>query len=318
MRRRLYIPDEVNRAMAEHIRTAVLKAVAGYWSASEDEDVLTGHLGASLKIGNQKVRVVETQSELPGDWTWSVDYYKFRGRGKNATEHILGADGLFELRLQRGYRTETKSLLFQAKNNWNSDRELVAQCIKLSTWREAAFVLNYTSEAFEAFSLDEVLKLRGVRPSPSHAKSLANFLAEDFLDCLVGDTDLSYEPRARRLVWRAVSGEIVATVFSVKHRIRVNIKPPQSSGHDQVDRQIPNSEIYNYRMEARDEEILSLESEHSIKELKTARNDLALSYHPDRYNEIDDLLRHILNRRMQEINQAYERVYVQREHKKST
>ncbi|MFH1653250.1 MAG: hypothetical protein ABIE74_04250 [Pseudomonadota bacterium] len=227
--------------MAEHIRTAVSKAIDGYWSASEDEDVLTGHLGACLKIGNKKVRVVQTQSELPGDWTWSIDYYKFRGRGINATERILGADGLFELRLQRGYRTEIKSLLFQAKKDWNSDRDLVTQCIKLSTWREAAFVLNYTSEAFEAFSIDEVLKLRGVRRSAFQAKALADFLAEDFLDCLVGDTDLSYEPRARRLIWRALSGEIVATVFRVKHRVRVNIKPPQSSGHDRLDKQIPNA-----------------------------------------------------------------------------
>lgn len=316
MRRRLYIPEEVTRAMADHIRAAVPKAVEGYWSANEDEDVLTGHLGACLRIGNQKVRVVEKQTERPGDWTWSVDYYKFRGRGKDATEHILGADGLFELRLQLGYRTEVKSLLFQAKKDWSNDPDLVTQCIKLSTWREAAFVLNYTPEAFEAFSLDDVLRSRGTRPQDPHARALGDFLAGDFLECLVGDTDLSYDPKARKLIWRAMSGEIVATVFKVKHRIRANVKAPPSSRHDRVDRHIPNSEIHNYRMGAKDEEILSLDSGHSERELKAARNSLALAYHPDQYNEGDDLLRQILKRRMQEINRAFERVYAHRKHKK--
>lgn len=316
MRRRLYIPQELIQAISAHIKAAVPRAVEGYWSANEDEDVLTGHLGACLKIGSQKVRVVETQSERPGDWTWSLDYFKFRGRGKNATENILGADGLFELRLQLGYRTETKSLLFQAKKDWESDPNLVSQCIKLSTWREAAFVLNYTPTAFEAFSIDQVLKTRGSRPSATDLRSLGDFLAGDFLECLVGDTDLSYDPRARRLIWRAISGEIVSTVFDVKHRMRFNVKAPPSSDHDRVDKHIPNSEIHNYRMEARDEEILSLESGHSVKELKAARNDLSLAYHPDRFSEGDELLRKILNRRMQEINQAYERVYAHREPRK--
>ena len=316
MRRRLYIPQEVTRAMEEHIRAAIPRAVEGYWSANEDEDVLTGHLGACLKIRSEQVRVVELQSERPGNWTWSVDYFKFRGRGKNATENILGADGLFELRLQLGYRTETKSLLFQAKKDWASHADLVAQCIKLSTWREAAFVMNYTQTAFEAFSLDDVLKAGGSRPQNPDPRELGDFLARDFLECLVGDTDLSYDPRARRLIWRAVSGEIVATVFEVKHRIRVNVKAPPSSDHDRVDRQIPNSQIHNFRMEASDEEILSLPSGYSAKELKASRKALALVYHPDLYNEADDLLRQIINRRMQEVNDAYERVYAHRAHKK--
>lgn len=302
--------------MADHIRAAVPRAVEGYWCSNEDEDVLTGHLGACLRIGSQKVRVLQTQTERPGEWTWSVDYYKFRGRGKDATEHILGADGLFELRLQLGYRTEVKSLLFQAKKDWRSDPGLVAQCIKLSTWREAAFVVNYTPAAFEAFSLDDVLRSRGVKLQDSHARTLEDFLAADFLQCLVGDTDLSYDPKTRKLIWRAASGEIVATVFEVKHRIRANVKAPPSSGRDRLDRHIPNSEIHNYRMEAHDEEILSLDAGHSLRDLKAARKNLSLAYHPDHYCEGDELLRQILNRRMQEINGAYDRVYAHRKHKK--
>lgn len=316
MRRRIFMPPEVRQAMSEHIRAAVPKALEGYWSASEDEDVLTGHLGACLKIGSQTVRVPKGQSDFPGDWTWSLDYFKFRGRGKNATENILGADGLFELRSQLGDRTETKSLLFQAKKDWQTDPSLVAQCIKLSTWREAAFVLNYTSTAFEAFSVDEVLRARGAKPQDSDARQLGDFLAGDFLECLIGDMDLLYDPKARKLIWRAMSGEIVGTVFEVKHRMRVTVKAPASSGHDRAYKTISNSEIHDYRMEAGDEDILSLGSVHSVKELKAARNGLALAYHPDKFNAVDELLRQILTRRMQEANQAYDRVYARRESKK--
>lgn len=218
MRRRLYIPKEVIQAVAEHIKSAVPKAVEGYWSANEDEDVLTGHLGACLKIGKQKVQVTEIQTERLGEWTWSLDYFKFRGRGKNATENILGADGLFELKLNLGNRSEKKSLLFQAKKDWDNDPSLVVQCIKLSTWREAAFILNYTETAFEAFSIDTVLRAQGNKSKSYHNKALADFLGKDFLECLVGDINMSYDPKARKLRWRAMTGEVVATVFDIKHR----------------------------------------------------------------------------------------------------
>jgi hypothetical protein len=302
--------------MSEHIQVAVTRAVEGYWSANEDEDVLTGHLGACLKIGSQKVQITQKESQNTGEWSWSIDYYKFRGRGKNATEHILGADGLFELRLQSGERTELKSLLFQAKKDWSTSPELIDQCIKLSTWREAAFVLNYSPSAFEAFLLDDVLRLRGLKPPDSNTHALGEFLAKDFLECLIGDTELSYDPKARRLIWRSLSGEIVSTIFKVKHRIRANVKAPPFPGYGRLGRQISNSEIYDYRMEASDEDILSLGSEYSKKELKTARNNLALAYHTDHYNDADELIQQILTRRMQEVNQAYERVYSRREQKK--
>jgi hypothetical protein len=118
MAHRLYIPAQVLDAISGHISTAVEKAVQGFWSANEDEDTLTGHLGACLKTGTHTVDV--TQDEINGPWKWSIDYSKFRGRGKNATESYLGADGILELSLDMGYRRDTKSLLFQAKTDWEN------------------------------------------------------------------------------------------------------------------------------------------------------------------------------------------------------
>jgi len=98
MRRRLYIPDEVKANIRAHLETAIQNTVEGFDSASEDEDTMTGHLGARLQVRVQRV-MVPRPNEIPGEWRWAIKYYKFRGRGPAATERFLGADGIFELTL---------------------------------------------------------------------------------------------------------------------------------------------------------------------------------------------------------------------------
>ncbi len=305
MRRRLYIPPEVKESISKHFSKAIKNGIDGFLSANEDEDTMTGHLGALLRIRNQRVQV--QQQEISGDWVWSVDYYKFRGRGPQATENILGADGLFELKLNLGGRIESKSVLFQSKLNWSSDLSLLSQCIKLSTWREAAFVLNYRSDQFQAFLIDEVIRSRGNYSGNLTFFPLEEFLGKLFLDCEVGDNDLNYNARARKLIWRTLVGEIVSVKFSIPQRLRVNVEAPRSEWgkHKNIDREITLDEIHKYRMEAKEEDILSLKYQYTNKELKSSYKNLALTYHPDKYNELEELERIILQRRMQEINDTY-------------
>jgi hypothetical protein len=304
MRRRLYIPEEVKESIIKHFTASLRKAVEGFYSAYEDEDSMTGHLGGLLRIRNQRVSV--TQSELSGEWEWSIDYFKFRGRGTNATERLLGADGLFELKLNYNNRIETKSLLFQSKLIWQRDPLLLSQSIKLSTWREAAFVLNYTPDSFQAFLLDDVIRAKGIFNDRLNKIPLDKFLGDFFLNCDVGDTDLTYDARSRKLIWRTRNGEIVGTKFSIPKRFRIKINAPQIGGKQRkVDREIPNDEIHNFRMDASDEEILSFTRPFPGKKTKSTYKDLALTYHPDRYNTLDDLERIIMQRRMQEVNDSY-------------
>ncbi len=309
MARRLYIPREVKESIAKHIHESVKKAIDGYLSANEDEDTLTGHLGASLRIKNQKVEVQEEQTT--GTWKWSIDYYKFRGRGRNATENFLGADGIFEIQLNTRYRTEKKSLLFQAKKEWSNDKNLFEQCIKMSTWREAAFVLNYTPNEFQAYTLDDVIKSQGLKSKTLKGFDLSEFLNNTYLDCLIGDTDLNYDARARMLTWRAMSGEIVATEFSVDNRLAIKIDAPahRLRINTNADRVISNAEIYNFRMQADPDEILSLKPEYTEKELDVAYKKLAKTYHSDVFAHDEELLNEIMKRRMQEINGAHDYVY---------
>jgi len=310
MPRRLYIPHQVKESISNHLHLAVAKAVDGYISACEDEDTMTGHLGALLRVKNKRVTVPSEGQEIWGVWTWSLDYYKFRGRGKGATEAYLGADGLFELSLNIGYRKETKSLLFQSKLDWERDSNLLAQSIKLSTWREAAFVINYTDKGFQAILIDDAIKSKGKYSEKMGNVPLERFLDENFIACLVGDTDLKYDARARKLFWRSMNGQRVCTNFSTNHRFRLNVNAPRHTSHADrtVDKEISPDEIHNYRMSATEEEILSLAGLHTEREVKIARNTLALTYHPDKFNEIDEYLQSIINRRMSEVNEAYEYV----------
>lgn len=60
---------------------------------AEDEDTFTGHVGALLGCA-------ERQTDVSGQtWRWRIEYSKFRGRGRDASETFLGADGIFEVRV---------------------------------------------------------------------------------------------------------------------------------------------------------------------------------------------------------------------------
>lgn len=306
MPKSLFFPPPVRAAIAEHIKESVGKAEDGYLSAHEDEDALTGHLGGSLRISNQTV-VAVGPDEREGLWTWSVDYTKFRGRGKQATEKVIGADGIFEIRLQNRDQILRKSLLFQAKKEWENDPNLFRQSLLLSNWREAAFVLNYSPTGFQAIELDGIVASRGKRPPNIVARPLSEFLAHDFVDCIVGDTALRYDAQRRILSWLTMSGETVTTRFITRHRFRINVSAPQPHTLN-VPRIIKHDEIFRHRMSAEYEDVLGVRATAPEKDKAKARNALAQTYHPDQLNVQDDFLRFLATERMKEINFAYDQL----------
>lgn len=303
MPRRLYMPEEVLQSIKKHIGAAIPNAVAGFMSANEDEDTMTGQFGACLRTGVHTVHV--DQSEINGPWKWSIDYTKFRGRGKDATERFIGADGIIELSLDWSGRKETKALLFQAKMDWNSDGSLLPQAVLLSTWREASIFINYTENAIEAYSIDSVLRSRGNRSDAKDVLSLADALTEHFLKCKVGSTDLAYDPVARQLRWRAISGVTVATQFSIPHRLRVKVKAPGYKHKLEWDKLIPKAEIHSHRMAVEPDELFApLLTDLKIEPKKQLQT-LSSTYHPDKLGQMESFFKELATRRMQEINAAY-------------
>lgn len=299
----LYIPDEVLLDIRERLASAMPSAVDGFLSASEDEDSMTGHMGAHLKTPTRTVQV--RQSEVNGPWRWSLNYTKFRGRGPGATEKLIGADGIFEIHLESFGRVQTKALLFQAKMDWQRDKVLLGQAMLLSTWREAAVFLNYTPTVFEVFSIDSILRSRGVRADAKDALTLLEALSDYFLVCKVGSVDLKYDAVRRLLSWRDSKGIIVATQFSIPSRFRINITAPSYRPGKALDKLILASEIHQHRLAATASELLTPLLTTATPEPKKHLQALSSAYHPDKLDPINTMFTDLANRRMQEFNAAY-------------
>jgi len=185
----------LQRAIEAHIAQRLAEAQQRYWSASEDEDTFTGHLGALLGCSERRVRVDGRV------WRWRIDYTKFRGKGGNATETSVGADGIFEIRLQGPETDGRKAMLFQAKMGTPAGRRAFEQALVLSNWREAAVFFGYDEDAVRVYRLDDVIRGQGGARS-LQGPSLQNFFSDVFLACTVGDSDLAYIPQSRTLQWR--------------------------------------------------------------------------------------------------------------------
>ena len=284
------IPERVLEDIKTRLQGQIEKTLAEFESAEEDEDVLTGHLGANLTTHARQVWVSE--GERTGYWTWSLKYRKFRGRGAGATEKKLGADGIFEVLLNDSGRVQSKSMLFQSKMAGpGGARQLAEQCAKLSTWREAAAVFSYATSGFEAMTLDAVL---GARGDLRNAKGLPldEFLANVFVKCVVGDTDLRYVSDHKMLTWIDNNSQRVATRFTVRHRFKIGVKAP---GYPQSDlagfNEILNDEIAKHRMRVNNRDLLGVDYNATTREIAAKQRQLMKIYHPDMWVNFSPQLR---------------------------
>lgn len=114
---------------------------------------------------------------------------------------------------------------------------------------------------------------------------------------------MEYEPRSRVLEWKDDNGRRVGVQFVIPHRIRVSIKSP-AVGSKRFQRIAPES-IAQHRMDSTALERMGLEDDFTPKQLMQAKKDIALTFHPDRLQQLAEPLRVILNTRMGEFNKAF-------------
>ena len=191
----------------------------------------------------------------------------------------------------------------------DSDREaLLHQCIKLTTWREAAFVMVYSEEGFFACYLDDVIRARGNISDIRRKIPLDNFLSGQFMECHIGDLELRYSPPNRMLLWRSHDDEKIATKFSVRHRVRLKIQPPNNKTEDAYDRMIDPADIHKFRMMVDAEDMLGIGIERSPKLIRKVMRELSKTYHPDLFRTLRPDLRELVEMRMKEMNQAKDRL----------
>ena len=194
------LPELVVRMLRDHYYAGVKKAEVRFRHHAADEDAVTGALGE---------RLIEPQILIQADgqvYEWSTSYYKLRGRGPNAPEKHLGADGIFQLEVldQRRHYIVRKGLLFQAKTDWNGrDARLVGQARELLEQSRSAIVIDYSRDGYSAIPATDVIEAEGFRERirPAADRTLAEVLGDEFVGCTRGDPGLYWEPERERLIF---------------------------------------------------------------------------------------------------------------------
>jgi hypothetical protein len=202
----------------------------------------------------------------------------------------------------------TKSSLFQAKKGRGNLRGLLEQASKLRTWKEAAFFIRYDPRKYTAFGLEDAVKQALHRPH-SEELPLDKFLMDSFVACLIGDTELHYDPVRRELRWQDQNGEVVHASFAARHALEIRVSAPRGPWFHRGTR-IQAEEIPDHRMEATDEEILGVVPDPTVADVKRARREAAKIYHVDQHQQLEPGMLRIFDFWMKEINAAADRVQV--------
>jgi hypothetical protein len=191
------LPGTVFREISQHLRHAGSAAEEGFPSGEEEEDALSGDMLRALR------HRWSPYVDGPGtQWRWCVTTRKFRGRGELATERLIGADGIIQIEITPPVgEVFRKGLLFQAKKNWRHRDGILVKQVQLmeSVAPGGTAVFNYESERYTGASSVEVISADG-NPRILHLERLGQFLAGDFLNCLVGRQDTYYDWNIKGLV----------------------------------------------------------------------------------------------------------------------
>ena len=211
------LPEQVLALIAQQYRAGVEEAEDGFNDLCGDEDSLTGGLGQEIR---HQVR------GSAGRFAWSTSVKKLRGRGAGAPENRLGADGIIELQIEDcdGEVIYKKAVLFQAKKDWaRKDKLLLAQIGKMEDAAPNGIVVNYTDAGYFAYSASAVRNAEGSPAMLQDARrSLADMLANDFLECRRGSPNVYYDAARERIVTFSVDG-ISERRFSINRRVRTTI-----------------------------------------------------------------------------------------------
>lgn len=203
--------------LASQYRSAIARAEQGYRHHVADEDAVTGGLGEAMRASGS-VRLSDGSTV-----TWKTAYSKLRGRGRNAPEKRLGADGVFEIELQDADGTMSrKSVAFQAKKNGrrNPDKRLRTQADQLSRLPGGGLVVVYTLEGYFAGDAQAYASEQGLISQ----RSLADTLASDFLACTRGSTRYYYDAAREVMVVSTPRGDLEIRKIPIRHRIRTSVR----------------------------------------------------------------------------------------------
>jgi hypothetical protein len=212
------IPKTVLERIQDQLQTSGGRAHIGWDSGDDEEDTLTGDLGAVLRDG-----VSGVLEDGERKWSWKVTYKKFRGRGPGADEKPLGADGILEIQLTDSSdgRVLKKGLLFQSlKIGSKTNKALSGQVQKMEAIvPNGSAIFEYGPDQYSAWPGAEHRDLR-----TSVRRPIGEFLGRRFLPCEVGKLGLFYDPIRRALIVPEENNGVIFVKGEIGERIRVEVR----------------------------------------------------------------------------------------------
>ena len=225
------LPNQVMNQIQSHIKGNCKIAESGFSANQMEEDAVTGALGERLRTLPDPTRELVVDGRA---WNWSVSYSKFRGRGRDAAENTIGADGIFQIQFTDTdlARIWSKGILFQAKMEKNRNRaSLFEEMNKMEEITpNESIVVEYDDNGYKAIKSRELLAADKTPKKVLREKSvsLGDLLADQFLECLVGVRGLFYDKNLER-IFVPTKKDMKARNFPVKHQISIDISSGEIS-----------------------------------------------------------------------------------------
>lgn len=170
------VPNNVKKALSEHIKSKCKHAESGWENSNEDEDTITGDF-----LGNLRTSDWITSNNVH----YKFNYNKFRGRGKGALEKKTGADGIVTVEIERGGSIDYKSFVFQAKKIGNNSIN-AQQAVMKKFFPNGNVIFRYGPEGY---------KIEGFHKETT----ICAFIIDEFLECNFGIEGLRYDSKQKLL-----------------------------------------------------------------------------------------------------------------------
>ncbi len=184
------LPAPIYDAIEAHITRRAQHAQEGWEGGSDEEDTLTGDLGATFRTPWSSP--IRSNGDI---WLWRMSYKKFRGRGYGAFEKESGADGIFQVEVTRGSEMEFKGLMFQAKKTGQLNGDLASQVERMEAMApQGSAVFEYGPDSYRAIAGHDYLTEASIDKSRigRALQPLGGFLV-DFLSCTYGLRGMHYD-----------------------------------------------------------------------------------------------------------------------------
>lgn len=217
------LPDFLWSDIRHHFRRKVQHAIHNYEESAANEDSLTTDLCAALR--KRINRSLGPDNEV---WGWRIRYRKLTSGGEESEEHVIGADGIFQIEIygRNRKRIEQKGLLFQSKKHTNTNRaETYRQLGDMEKLvPNGSALIEFGPDKYRAIPSATVAQHRDRFSYPNMPfQPLDEFLADAFIGCEVGKKKLYYDFDRRILIVPSKTDAVDLYNVRLNHKLTIEV-----------------------------------------------------------------------------------------------